>query len=212
MALALLLVITNISHPISNHHYTTPSYIPDSLTIYHWFFRYHITQSRKMYHGPVFARLVIVQNSVSSNLYKKILCEDLAVGITMVRRRNRKSSECPLCSCPKETVLHMLTCPKANTIRKDLLFHLENWLQTNHTEPTITSFIIKGLSHWFRRPSASLFSDSFDPVLNLAFTSQTNFGWYAFLCGYVSKHLVSAQATHYALMTSRKSASTWGSN
>lgn len=130
----------------------------------------------------------------------------------MIRRGHRHSLQCPLCLHLDKTVLQMLTCPKTEDIYQDLLFHLDTWLQAHQTEPIISSFIITGLIHWFSNPLDSLTLSSTAPTLNLAFSSQISLGWYALLCGYISKHIVSAQVVHYSLISSKKQASSWGTS
>ena len=142
----------------------------------------------------------------------KVICNDLAVGEIMVRRKHRHSDACPVCGHTPETTIHMLTCRKASPIQEDLVYHLRIWLEAHSTDPSITTFLVEGLSQWFRHPSDPMASSSTDPTLQLAFSSQFSLGWFALLCGYVSRHLITAQALHYSSIDSKRSAVKWGAD
>ena len=142
----------------------------------------------------------------------KILRDDLAVGQTMQRRRHIQSDDCPLCGFQPETIVDMLTCPKARSLQQDLVYHLQQWLEAHQTDPAITTFVIDSLRQWFAHPEDPLSTFSSDPVLSLAFTTQSTLECFALLCGYISKHIIAAQALYYVSISSKCSATKWGSN
>ena len=72
----------------------------------------------------------------------------------MLKRQQRKHSNCPICNEPDEDIMHVMTCrsPSASKLRDTQIQALQLWLRSQHTDPVITSFIIKGLRSWFRDP------------------------------------------------------------
>ena len=84
-------------------------------------------------------------------LYKHLIGR-CAVGTVMVRRGERKHSECPRCGHPEEDVRHIIICHDndAQTIWKAQLSNLRTWLQKRITHPKIVSTILAGLRMWHR--------------------------------------------------------------
>ena len=77
-----------------------------------------------------------------------------ATGTVMVTRQHRAHANCPICNAPDEDMLHVLTCQHrfARENRDTLLQEFKIWLQSVHTAPDITSFLITGLRSWFQDP------------------------------------------------------------
>ena len=142
----------------------------------------------------------------------KLLCEDLATGIVMARRKQRKSDLCPICDLHSEDSVHMLTCPHTVSIRTDLLLQFKLWLLSSSTDPSIVSFLLNGLSSWLRHPRSSLAYTSTDPLLHLGFQAQLKLGWFATLCGFITTPLLKAQSEYYSLIQSKENSFTWGLN
>ena len=87
---------------------------------------------------------------------------------------------------------------------------LQVWLRSRHTDPYITSFIISGLRSWFMDPydDAPLHHcphrSTFDSL-----STQLDIGWFAFLCGYITKELSSAQHRYFRYTNRKKNGDTW---
>lgn len=62
-----------------------------------------------------------------------------------------------------------------------------------------------------KKPTLPTIFSSSDQHIHLDFTTQSHLGWFATLCGYLSQDLVTAQALYYILISSKKSATKWGS-
>ena len=77
----------------------------------------------------------------------KWLSNTAATGVLIVNRQQRKHSHCPICDEPDEDIMHVMTCgsPLASELRETQLQELQLWLRSRHTDPTIKSFVIKGL-------------------------------------------------------------------
>ena len=143
----------------------------------------------------------------------KWISNTAATGTVMVARNYRHSAQCPLCPEPHEDVIHVLTCqaPSSSTLRESLLQDLKLWLRSIKTHPDICSFLINGLRSWFLHP----FGDeplhhTVDDQSFTAISSQLDLGWYALLCGYLSKSLIQCQHSYYVSLNSKKHGSTWG--
>ena len=96
-------------------------------------------------------------------------------------------------------------------MRTNLLLQFKLWLHSELTDPSIIEFLLSGLQSWFRHPTSTSTTFSSDPYLQSAFLSQSQLGWLATLCGFLSTPLVDAQAEYYSLIESRRSSVKWGS-
>ena len=141
----------------------------------------------------------------------KFLASDIACSKVMHKRKQRLLPNCPLCGAQEQDNIHLLRCPSASTFRFSLITQLQSWLYLQQTDPSLTTFIIDGLLRWFLNPTAYNFSQSSDPILHNAFSSQTCLGWYSLLCGYISTDLVHAQSCFYIESGSCRSSTKWGS-
>ena len=142
----------------------------------------------------------------------KFIGKDIASGTVMKRRKQRPHSNCPICHSPDEDNFHILTCPSASTFRSTLIVQFHTWLNAQHTDPCIISFLCNSLQTWFFNPTSTNTYYSSDPIISSAYNAQSKLGWYAFLCGYISSALVTAQAVYYLESGSRRSATRWGSH
>ena len=109
----------------------------------------------------------------------------------MVRRQQRVSSECPRCGEQLEHLQHILTCTDQSAIDlfDSLLTTLEGWLTHVNTHPTLIIFLTTGLRSWHEDPQGiELSLPAFERPLHIALQSQLAIGWYALLCGLVTKH------------------------
>ena len=130
----------------------------------------------------------------------------------MVNRKQRKHSNCPICNEPDEDIMHVMTCrsPSASELRETQLQELQLWLRSRHTDPTITSFVIKGLRSWFRDP----YGDEPlhycpDPSTFRALTSQLDLGWVALLCGYITNDMTNEQHKYFQNSRRKTHGNTW---
>jgi hypothetical protein len=130
----------------------------------------------------------------------------------MVKRKQRVSSECPRCGEDGEHLLHILTWKEqsASDLFDSLLDTLEGWLTDAHTNPLLTTFLIDGLRSWQNDPQGiELFLNDFEPPVQYALQSQLDIGWYALLCGYITKHFESIQTVYYQQLGKRNSGRRW---
>ena len=142
----------------------------------------------------------------------KWLSNTAATGVIMVNRKQRKHSNCPICNEPDEDIMHVMTCrsPSASELRETQLQELQLWLRSRHTDPTITSFVIKGLRSWFRDP----YGDEPlhycpDPSTFRALTSQLDLGWFALLCGYITNDMTNEQHKYFQNSRRKTHGNTW---
>ena len=118
----------------------------------------------------------------------------------MLKRQQRKHLNCPICNEPDEDIMHVMTCrsPSASELRETQLQELQLWLRSRHTDPVLTSFIIKGLRSWFRDPYGDEpLHHCPNPVTFRALTNQLELGWFALLYGYITTDITRAQHTHF---------------
>ena len=130
----------------------------------------------------------------------------------MVNRKQRKHSNCPICNEPDEDIMHVMTCrsQSASELRETQLQELQLWLRSRHTDPTIISFVIKGLRSWFRDPYGDKpLHYCPDPSTFRALTSQLELGWFAFLCGYITTDLTNAQHKYFQNSRRKTHGNTW---
>ena len=142
----------------------------------------------------------------------KWVCGQTATGVVMVKRKQRISSECPRCGEDGEHLLHILTCKEqsASDLFDSLLDTLEGWLTDVHTNPLLTTFLIDGLRSWQNDPRGmELVLTNLEPSVQYALQSQLQIGWYALLCGYITKHFESIQTVYYQQLGKRNSGRRW---
>ena len=142
----------------------------------------------------------------------KWISKDTATGITMVQRKKRLTSNCPLCNIPEEDTIHVLQCPSPSSIlqRNSLMEELECWLKGKDTHPDITTFIISGLTKWFNGSNHILSESIPDQTLLIAFQTQLKLGWEAFLYGLIASPIISCQQEYYKSIASWKTGMRWG--
>ena len=74
-------------------------------------------------------------------------------------------------------------------------------MEKDHTHPDIITFVELGLQQWFINQDfnwthgSPIFTTC--PTINTAFQRQLQVGWYYFLCGMITKDLVTVQQHHY---------------
>lgn len=135
-----------------------------------------------------------------------------ATRVVMVRRQQRVSSECPRCGEQLEHLQHILTCTDQSAIDlfDSLLTTLEGWLTHVNTHPTLIIFLTTGLRSWHEDPQGiELSLPAFERPLHIALQSQLAIGWYALLCGLVTKHFKSIQTVYYQQLGLRNSGRRW---
>ena len=92
---------------------------------------------------------------LTATFITKWLSNTAATGVIMVARKHRFRSNCPLCGCEQEDVLHVLTCQSASVSEKlETLLQqdLKVWVQSMMTSPDIVKYLISGLRSWFQDP------------------------------------------------------------
>jgi len=105
-------------------------------------------------------------------------------------------------------LLHILTCKEqsASDLFDSLLDTLEGWLTDVHTNPLLTTFLIDGLRSWQNEPRGmELVLTNLEPSVQYALQFQLEIGWYALLCGYITKHFESIQTVYYQQLGKRNS-------
>ena len=143
----------------------------------------------------------------------KWISNTAATGTVMVARQHRVHNNCPICNAPNEDILHVLTCPhrSASENRDTLLQEFKLWLQSANTSPDITSFLITGLRSWFLDPFGDEpLHETDDASTFVSLLTQLDIGWFALLCGYVTKSLIQCQHSFYKSIESRKHGTSWG--
>ena len=142
----------------------------------------------------------------------KWISGDTATGTVMVRRKQRLSAQCPLCSYPQEDTRHILQCPSTSTqsLRHRLLKELQCWLSSVDTHPEISDFLVKGLTSWLTPNCYFSFDSSVALPLQTAFLTQLQLGWEALLLGFLTTPLLHCQHSYYHSKGSRKSGNRWG--
>ena len=132
----------------------------------------------------------------------KWMSGDTATGRVMVQRKQRLSSNCPICGSIDEHNNHVLTCrnPKVTDLHSNLIEELNAWLCTVNTYPDLQIYIISSLEQWFKYPDSDYYNilDN-DDTASHAFRCQNKLGIYALLLGFISKHIISTQQAHYPL-------------
>jgi hypothetical protein len=142
----------------------------------------------------------------------KWISGDIPSGVVMKKRGHRLLDHCPLCKAPAEHLLHILTCPNddAKKFRLQQLTELSVWLQAEDTQQDIADLFISGLTSWFSDPNGyEPFHHAGTYKMLQAINSQLEFSWFATLCGYISRHITTAQQYHYTSLGSRKTGNCW---
>jgi len=140
---------------------------------------------------------------------------DTATGRVMVQRKQRLSSNCPICGAIDEHTTHVLTCrdPKVIDLRSSLIEELNAWLCSVNTYPDLQTYIISSLEQWFEYPNSELYTflDNNDTSSH-AFRHQNKLGIYSLLLGFISKHIIAIQQDYYTSLSSKKNGIRWGAN
>jgi len=140
---------------------------------------------------------------------------DTATGRVMVQRKQRLSSNCPICGSIDEHTTHVLTCRdiKVIDLRSSLIEELNVWLCTVNTHPDLHIYIISSIEQWLKYPDSDCYNflDN-DDTISHAFLCQNKLGIYALLLGFISKHIIMVQQAYYSSLSSKKSGIRWGSN
>ena len=144
------------------------------------------------------ARFPKKQSYARRKFLSKIISGDLPTGETMTERKHKQSATCPFCT-EKEDIVHIFTCSsqKVTSKRQELLRIMKKKLAQMRTEPTLYSFITKGIETWVLDP----LHDSFFIPLQLQDTKilleMENIGWYGLLLGLVPKSFTLYQHQYY---------------
>ena len=139
----------------------------------------------------------------------KWLSNTLATGVIMQRRRHRIFNRCPRCNEWGEDRLHVLVCwdSRAKIIRQQYLDTLHQLLSQTSTHPDINSFIMEGVTQFFRRPQLRE-EDRYEEHWK---QEQQLIGWYNFLSGFIGKALVEKQQDHFKTLGLRNKGKQWAS-
>ena len=97
----------------------------------------------------------------------------IPTGVVMCERRQRLSSNCPICDEKNEDTTHILKCkdPKVQSLRVDLLKELKYLMNSIDTHPDIITFIISGLSSWLSSSNKFHLDATIEHDMLLAFKS-----------------------------------------
>jgi hypothetical protein len=130
-----------------------------------------------------------------------------ATGITMHRRGERTTTECPRCQL-HEDVEHVWKCKQdTDRIWKKSLTVLQEWLRENGTHPEMCKQIITGLTRW--RSDDGRESKSHIPWIQEATTKQYRYGWGNFFKGFMAREWRSAQEVQLSRSRSKRSVRRW---
>ena len=139
----------------------------------------------------------------------KHLTGNCAVGTVMVRRDERKHSECPRCGHLEEDVRHVVICrdQHAQTIWQAQLSNLRSWLQKRITHPKIVSTIMAGLRMWHR---GACLLDPLDPKWHSkCLYAQNAIRWENFLQRRVSLEWADHHQQYYKHLDMRRTGRRW---
>mmetsp|Transcript_13250 Transcript_13250/g.24864 ORF Transcript_13250/g.24864 Transcript_13250/m.24864 type:complete len:277 (+) Transcript_13250:387-1217(+) len=133
----------------------------------------------------------------------------LATGVILQQRRYRIHNRCPRYNEWGENRLHVLVCwdSRAKIIRQKYLDTLHQLLANTSTHPEIISFIMEGLSQFFRRPNRRE-EDQHNEQWK---REQQQIGWCNFVSGFIGKTLVAKQQDHYKTLGLRNKGKQWAS-
>mmetsp|Transcript_5165 Transcript_5165/g.9823 ORF Transcript_5165/g.9823 Transcript_5165/m.9823 type:complete len:275 (-) Transcript_5165:131-955(-) len=139
----------------------------------------------------------------------KWLSNTLAMGVIMQQRKHRIFNRCPRCHDWGEDRLHVLVCwdSRAKIIRRQYLDTLHQLLLQTSTHPDINSFIMEGVSQFFRQPHTRE-EERYEEHWKW---EQQLIGWYNFLSGFIGKALVETQQDHFKALGLRNKGKQWAS-
>ena len=131
-------------------------------------------------------------------LLSKWVSGETATGSVMVKRKQRRYSNCPMCKQENETTTHILKCQSITMeqTRTELMSELKQWLLKKETQPDIIMFPCEGLESWFQSKHYVIDSNV-EESIQIAFESQILIGWESLMHGFMSKKLIKCQQTHH---------------
>ena len=131
----------------------------------------------------------------------------------MKRRKQRLHAHYPRCGDDDEHLLHVLVCSAASAVdfRKPLLADFETWLLNEDTQPDVAEYLLTCLSSWFEDPFGAepAILCTIPSIRQAASLQSQEFGWYAFLCGFIAEPLVTCQQAYYSSIQSRRHGERW---
>ena len=116
----------------------------------------------------------------------------IPTGVVMCERRQRISSNCPICDGENEDTNHILRCsdPKVQSLRNILLKEMKCWMNSIDTHPDIITFVVSGLSSWLSSENDFNLDATVERDMLLAFKTQIKLGWDSFLLGMIAKQII----------------------
>ena len=132
------------------------------------------------------------------------------IGDTLFRWRQQLDPLCSLCQLENETNEHVLQRPDpvAKDQRERSLNELESWMNTNYTDPQITSSILTAVKAWMERSDIEP-PDTSDPLITAAFTEQCEIGWFNLLMGLLAKKWMDCQHKYLESIGRKRSSKRW---
>ena len=152
-------------------------------------------------------------STLPSNKKKEVLKWNsgfCATNVTLFRRKQAKSSECPGCRHPRESTDHILTCNATGATEKwnEVIENLRVWLQDHYAAPELANAIIEGLQAW--RNNHPLERRRYTlPNLSAAVEAQTTIGWKGLLHGFTVIEWEHAQTNYLQFLNKRTTGRRW---
>ena len=101
-------------------------------------------------------------------LYSKILAKFIGVNHFLNQISHGKiDAKCPCCSHPDETTEHIILCQNSarTTLYHDTVDKLGQWMNSQRTDPLITTMVLKYLRAWKKLTMCQCYEGSRSPTL-----------------------------------------------
>ena len=125
--------------------------------------------------------------------------------------KQRIIDTCPRCGMTTETLMHILTCPSAqsNATWEKSMITFADWLVSARTCPDIRDLLCHALQQWHDRlPVFPLHNYEFDGMLHI-YEDQGRIGWQNLLFGFISVEWASVQDKYYKWLGVKRSGKRW---
>jgi hypothetical protein len=125
----------------------------------------------------------------------------------LYKRKEWQSNSCPRCNKAIETNVHVLTCdePMASAAWDKALADVDNWLNTQRTEPLLHKLIMEGI----QSIKSGKIPVTRNPILFLPCFLQNEMGWHNLFTGCAAEGWSTAQQRHYNIIQTYKSGERW---
>ena len=124
-----------------------------------------------------------------------------------IKYKDCKNAQCPRCSHPSESNLHLLCCnhPGQREVRSNWWQRWNQWHDNNHTEPQLRRILTDTVESWLTNNDHTVPLDTIHRLqsgLDSAIHDQNDIGWTHFMCGRIASKFNTHQ--HQWLQRERK--------